>query len=128
MRRMPDSYAQLLNAAISHLEEMKARGTTYVDVSPNTLSELKNFPKRIAPKKPLLPSVAVPGINLLPVSQSIAAPISGKSQGKESLVFFDLPLEKGHSSPSPVPPLDRAAKEAAFADLRRRAMACVKCE
>src|ERR1039458_6186508 len=45
---MSGAYHQLLDAAIQHLQELKARGVQFVPVAPETLAELKRS-RRLAP-------------------------------------------------------------------------------
>jgi uracil-DNA glycosylase family 4 len=99
----PDAYTQLLDATISHLESLKSRGTRFVTVSQENLAALARTPRRA--------TVIAP-------SSSISSSSSPKTV----------------STPSPLPPPVLAtsapvseAKAAAFAELRARALACVKC-
>src|SRR5436190_8237666 len=131
MSEMPDSYTQLLDAVISQLEEMKTRGIAYVGVSPDTITGLKNVTQKPALKNAMSPGRAKEGILnasliSLRASPAGAQAVSEQLNAKENTVLSDLPLEKG-AGPA-MPSLDPAAKTAAFADLRQRAMACVKCE
>jgi len=124
---MPDAYGQLLDAVISHLEDMKARGISYVGVSAETLSELQNFPKRTKDSKPPFQAPA-PGVTPSPAPLKISsstAPVAERSVDKGKVALFDLAFEKG--APSPGPSLDPSTKATVFASLRQRAMACVKC-
>ena len=43
---MPDTYHQLLDATICHLESLRQRGVRYVDVSPESLSRLSKPAKQ----------------------------------------------------------------------------------
>jgi len=131
MSEMPDSYTQLLDAVISHLEEMKTRGIAYVGVSPDTIAGLKNVTQKPVLKNAMSPGPAKEGIlNASLISLRASPPgaraASEQLNAKENTVLSDLPLEKA-AGPA-MPSLDPAAKAAAFADLRQRAMACVKCE
>jgi len=116
---MPGDYDQLLDATIQHLEELKGRGVRHVAVAPETLAALAK-----------------------PVSQpaAIGAPNSGSAQTKfprraETVLGAPQPMAEqetllalpGETFPGQSPPLDPQAKAAAFAALRERALACVKC-
>src|SRR5690349_20868761 len=58
---MSDVYTELLDAAISHLEAMQARGVQFLSVSKRTLVELAQPPKAgPAPRKLAAPSVPPP--------------------------------------------------------------------
>jgi DNA polymerase len=106
---MSEPYHQLLDATIQHLEDLKTRGVRHVAVSQQTLRELAQ-PVRKSAVPPLAPNpqpVAAPKF-VAPVQSE--TPIGGAS---------DLsPATCGGLSPD---------KAAAFAALRDRALACVKC-
>jgi DNA polymerase len=93
----PDAYTQLLDATISHLESLKNRGTRFVSVSPENLAALAQTPRRMAAKFGVQAS-ACPPTPAPPSAIVIAAP---------------APVSE--------------AKAAAFAELRARALVCVKC-
>ena len=143
---MAGAYEQLLDATIQHLEELKSRGVRHVAVSPETLLALAQPP----PGKSQIENPAAPGaavgmartpaqpparttpatatlqraktLKPSPIAErqsSISAPIA------EQETLLALP---GETVASQGPPLDPQAKAAAFAALRERALACVKCE
>jgi uracil-DNA glycosylase family 4 len=97
-----DAYSQLLDATISHLESLKNRGVRFVSVSPENLAALARTPRRAA---------AAPAPGLRPASA--VAPATTVSSTRPPAVVVD-------TSASP-------AKVAAFAELRARALVCVKC-
>lgn len=120
---MAGAYDQLLDATIQHLENLKSRGVRHIAVTPETLQALSQPAKLAAtgsqwqgrPAAPTVPRVqtqnpkpAAPAEELLPV-----------------------PLAATSVQPArPVPqsePLDPQLKAAAFAALRERALACMKC-
>jgi DNA polymerase len=112
---MSDAYGQLLDATIQHLEDLKSRGARHVAVAPETLAALAkppatgtpaSGPARAERQKPAVPEAGAP--------QPIA----------EQTTLLALP---GETVPSQSLPLDPQAKAAAFAALRERALACVKC-
>jgi DNA polymerase len=99
---MPDDYGQLLDATIQHLEDLKSRGVRHVDVAPETLRALaqppaKSFPSQVSSVQP---------------------------QTTPELKTENLKLE---TPPPPATRLSSPEKAAAFAALRERALACVKC-
>jgi uracil-DNA glycosylase len=106
---MPDAYHQLLDATIQHLEELKSRGVRFVTVAPENLAALAQVPAR--PR---------------PVQTTAASPQQSSSSRR-----IELPREpvaaisKPAIAPSSAP--SNPAKEAAFAELRARALVCVKC-
>jgi uracil-DNA glycosylase family 4 len=106
-----DAYTQLLDAAISHLESLKSRGTRFVSVSPENLAALAQAPRRAVPAAPAPFTPA----NIVPASSPARVDPASSS-----------------ASVSPAPALVAAApvseaKAAAFAELRARALICVKC-
>ena len=115
---MPDAYGQLLDATIQHLEDLKARGVHHVAVSPDTLRALAQPPAaKSQMNKPAAPPSSVHSALRTPHS-AISAPAA------EQTTLLALP---GETVPSQSPPLDPQAKAVAFAALRERALACVKC-
>jgi len=132
MRAMPDAYTQLLDATIRHLEELQSRGVRFVPVSRETLARL-NEPRavrRLAPL-PAQTTVARPQ----PASTAVArkpapapAPLLPKPAEPtvaEMALSLGLPGEAAEAPTEPA--LSGEAKAAAFAELRTRALACVKC-
>ncbi len=118
---MSDDYRQLLDATIQHLEGLKSRGARHVAVAPETLRALAQ-PPALAPKpaaaglKPQIQTAAAPAktgpaLSLPPRKTTASAP----SEIPAAPVF------------SPAPRLAPGEKAAAFAALRDRALACVKC-
>ncbi len=107
---MPDEYAQLLDAAISHLESLKDRGVRFVSVSPENLAALAEAP-RAAAQSPSARPVTSPASKPLERAAPVAAPLSDDPASVKPVAAV----------------LSPAAKTAAFADLQARALACVKC-
>jgi DNA polymerase len=121
---MSESYRQLLDATIQHLEGLKSRGVRHVAVAPETLralslppaaaskSQIPNFKSQIQP-------TATPAVNTEPAismpPRKTAVPIQTK-----------IPAAPA-TDPALRVPLSAAEKAAAFAALRERALACVKC-
>ncbi len=94
---MSDVYTQLLDATIQHLRGLKDQGVRFVDVSPENLANLAQPPKPTASRPAPRPATPPPPSATAPTPA--APPASTVSE----------------------------AKVAAFAELRARAMACVKC-
>jgi DNA polymerase len=127
MAAMSSAYDQLLDAAIQHLEELKARGVRFVPVSPETLAALSQ-PQPTAPARSSTPPrppaplpVARPRAKPAPTPPKPIAP----PPPVEQALSLDLPGETVAAPPGPA--LSAEAKAAAFAELQQRAMACVKC-
>jgi DNA polymerase len=131
---MADAYEQLLDATIQHLEDLKSHGVRHVAVSPETLRALAQpAPQLAAPSpelrssRPVLRSSTVKGgrEEALSAKSEIRNPKSEiSSPTAEQPTLLALP---GETVPSQSPPLEPQAKAAAFAALRERALACVKC-
>jgi DNA polymerase len=107
---MPDAYGQLLDATIQHLEDLKSRGVRHVAVSPETLHALAQ-PARAEPK------ISMPTAPSSPKPAELSLALPGETQSE----IFTAP------APSPATRLSSPEKAAAFAALRERALACVKC-
>ena len=124
---MSDAYEQLLEATIQHLEGLKARGTGFVSVSPEALARLKQIPRPVAAKSQRPTPLPVP--QSVEKSSARPAPIGSKpaprNPAAEAVLPLSLPGETRAAAPAPA--LSPAAKIAAFAELRQRALACVKC-
>jgi DNA polymerase len=107
MRAMSSAYEQLLDATIQHLQGLKEQGVRQVNVTPETLAALT----QPAPRRAAAPvTIPTPIPTAIVTSPKIAPVISV-------------------APPSPPPAIRPAspAKAAAFAELRTRALACVKC-
>ena len=111
---MASAYNQLLDAAIQHLEDLKSRGACHVAVAPETLRALAqpaatrapaSGPARAERQKPAGSETGAP------------QPVAGQS------ALLALPGETSALDPRP----STLDKVAAFAALRERALACVKC-
>ena len=112
---MADAYEQLLDATIQHLEDLKSHGVRHVAVSPETLRALAQPPATGTPA-----SGPARAERQKPAGSETGAP----QPVAEQTALLALP---GETVPSQSPPLDPQAKAAAFAALRERALACVKC-
>jgi DNA polymerase len=125
---MSDAYNELLDAAIHQLRELKSQGVRYVPVTRETLAALSNAPRPMA-KQPTLaapqPKDAVPSVRTadIPVRSNANSQIAA-SPANVTPVSLNLP---GQTTPG-LPPLTPQAKSAAFAELRTRVLACIKCE
>jgi DNA polymerase len=96
---MSDGYHELLDAAIQQLQELKSQGVRFVPVSAEALAALNQSPRPAAKK------ISTPAPVIQPAPKPApAAPIAVPTLSPEA-----------------------QAKAAAFADLSRRALACVKC-
>ncbi len=99
-----DVFRPLLDASIEHLEQLRQQGVRHVAVRPETLTNLKEPPRRPA-NPPRSPELSNPSLDR---PQPPSPPPS-------------LPAL------SSTPGLDPAARAAAFEDLRQRALSCQRC-
>ena len=114
MSPMAGDYEKLLDATIQHLEDLKSRGVRHVAVAPETLRALAQPP--------------------VSRTRSLQSEISNDSNPPSAIRNFSACCRTDHLA-RPArrnrirhpPPLDPQAKAAAFAALRERALACVKC-
>ena len=111
MPAMSSAYDQLLDATIQHLESLQASGVRHVAVSPETLRALSQPAPRVAQA----PTAPIPS-----PAQQAALP-----KPVEPALPLALPTEVLVADSKPV--MNPEAKAAAFAELRARALACVKC-
>jgi DNA polymerase len=129
MPPMSAAFDQLLDATIQHLENLKTQGVRHVSISPDVLHALTQpSPRPPQPK----PTQQVPaGARPSPGSPPAFQPANRKPQSAiaqpASEMSLPLALPGEASAPATAPPLNREAKTAAFAELRERALACVKC-
>jgi DNA polymerase len=116
---MSDAYHQLLDATIQHLEDLKSRGVRHVAIEPETLRALAQSATRIAAPPPELRSSRREEAQTF---QPTAA--KPPTQNVQSLLTS---AATNTGSPVVAAPLSSEAKASAFAALRERALACVKC-
>jgi uracil-DNA glycosylase len=114
---VPDEYSQLLDATIQHLQSLKQQGVRFVPVSPENLTALAQAP---VPKNSI--AREAPPLNVGEgTASSPPSHVGGYAVPKARTV--------SQVSPAAAAPLTSSdpAKAAAFADLRARALVCVKC-
>jgi DNA polymerase len=118
---MSAAFDQLLEATIQHLEDLKAHGVRHVPVSAEALRALSQPSPQTPPPVPSGQSLAapVPVAPLAPAARRPSPPVA-----TEITLPLSSPAEAG---PAAGAALGSEAKAAAFAALRERAMACVKC-
>jgi len=112
---MSTAYHRALDAVIQHLEELQERGVQFVPVSPETLAGLQEPPPVAPPATPAPP----------PLARPFAKPAPPPSEPAEPM--FSLAPRGEPALPAASPALSSEAKAAAFAELRERALACLKC-
>lgn len=109
------AYAQLLDAAIRDLEARKAGGERFVVVAPDTLNALAAPAPRSRRPEPVEP-----------ISQPRPASAAARPAAGVATVRPVTSLAVAPGRP-PAVNLPAAEKSAAFAELRSRVLACVKC-
>src|SRR5579864_6856599 len=125
MMQMSDAYNELLDAAIHHLQELKAQGVRFIPVSAEGVAALN------AAAQPVIRRAPAPAPTTPSALKPAEAPMPARPKPVElkPAAAADSSLNSPSEAPAvSAPPLDPAAKAAAFAELRQRAMACMKCE
>ena len=127
MAAMSVGYQQLLDAAIRHLEELKAEGVNFVSLSPETLAALGPSPPQPAAVEPTVPGrPSSPPPQTKPQSPAVQ-PQSNMAAAPVSPLASKQNPDPALSASSAAAPAGRETKEAAMAELRARAMVCRKC-
>lgn len=120
---MSEVYDRLLDAAIRHLEDVQAHGVKFATVSPDTLAALRRTGGASRDARPSAVRARAGGPTLeTPQPAPPVAPVALAPPPPTAELI--LPSPSAATEPSPLSP---AAKTAAFAGLRLRALACVKC-
>ena len=129
MAAMSVGYQQLLDAAIRHLEDLKAQSVKFVSLSPETLAALGSSPRQPAAVERTIPGgPSSPPPQTKPASQSpVVQPQSNMAVSPVSPLASTQNPEPALSASSASAPAGRETKEAALAELRARAMVCRKC-
>jgi uracil-DNA glycosylase family 4 len=117
---MSSAYDQLLDASIRHLENLQARGARHVAVAPETLRALTLPPSASTGSAALNPSR--PPVSAPPARVVSKTPVIPMPPIRTAAPAVAAPV----AAPAPVISGD-PAKVAAFAELRTRVLACVKC-
>lgn len=111
---MASAYDQLLAATVSHLEDLKSKGTKYVNADPALLAQLAAERVEEKPDQKHKPSLSISASSFETVAQPIADPEPAAE------IFNDLLVD-------PSVELTPERKEAEMARIRKRAMECVNC-
>ncbi|MDB6034336.1 MAG: Phage polymerase-related protein [Verrucomicrobiales bacterium] len=122
---MSADYDQLLDATITYFEQLKAQGTRYVPVLPETLAGLS----RAAASLPQIRSQpGTPAPVTATSAKASAVLMDGVAVVPKLPPVFSPTLTLTSAAPlTPGTPLSLDAKTQAIAELRERAMVCVKC-
>ena len=113
---MSESYRQLLDATIQHLEGLKTRGVRHVAVAPETLRALA-----LPASAPVSSARFQTPPPAPPVAPKVAAPVSLAAATSKASPLY-APVESANRNPPAT-----GGKAAAFAALHERVLACVKC-
>ena len=97
---MSEPFNQLLAATIDHLQSLKGHGTRFVPLQPETLQDLNQAPRR--------PHTESQNLNVQPRTETLFKTNGGATEDTPS-------------------PSNNPSKAQAIAELRERAMQCVKC-
>jgi DNA polymerase len=132
---MSESYWQLLDATIQHLEGLKSRGVRHVAITPDTLRALAQPAKLPIAKAPApVAPVSDPAGTAFTkqTGPEASAPMSARKIISQPLTSQSLVTSAATKVEAPAPPTilhlpSSTAKAAAFDALRERAMSCVKC-
>jgi len=122
---MSDVYNELLDAAIQQLQDLKAQGVRFVPVSAEGIAALNGAPRAVTRPAPTAPVQSAPvaaEVTRRTAPAPVAAPKPPEPKPAPSIAPSLI------ETPAPVlPALSSEAKSAAFAELRERALSCVKC-
>jgi DNA polymerase len=129
MRPMSDAYLQLLAAVVQRLQHCMEQGVRFVSVSPETLAALNASPLRLSPAKTAAPPASPPPAtpSTRPATSTAASTVPKPAGAAPGAALDPSPASPGETPASPPAALNPEAKAAAFAELRQRAMACLKC-
>jgi uracil-DNA glycosylase family 4 len=108
---MPASYRELLEATIRHLDDLKSRGVRFVKITPNVLTSLAEPPRRTFAANRLDPPASA-AVSAAPLATPVDQPTGFRA------VSVQAPL---------APPVSQQTKSETMAELRARAMVCMKC-
>jgi uracil-DNA glycosylase len=128
---MPDAFGQLLDATIQHLQDLKSRGARHVAVAPETLralakpAGLPNADFRLPIEKPAPLVAKTKTVVSTPQAMPLQSKISAEPGIQSAVGNWQSAMnQSGLLTSAPVNPQEKIA---AFAALRERVLACVKC-
>ena len=119
---MSSAYDQLLDATITHLEELKSKGARNVSVTAETLRAL-TLPAAFAASRPVAAVSVAPVASVAPKPVPRPMPAMAMPKRVNTEMFS---LNKTPSNATPIVSAD-STKATAFAELQTRVLACVKC-
>lgn len=116
-----DAFQRLLEATIHHVEALQARGVRHVRVDPATLAGLGR-PARLAGAAARRPGMAAPA-----AASSSPPAIATRPSATRPSAAIPAPTPPPAVSDTLPPPLEPAAKAAAYQALRDQVLACRTC-
>src|SRR5262245_23900854 len=108
---MSASYRELLEATIRHLEDLKSRGVRFVKIMPNALTALAEPPHGTLAANRLDPPASA-AVSAAPSATPVDQPTGLRAVSVQA---------------APAPAASQQTKSEAMAELRARAMVCMKC-
>jgi uracil-DNA glycosylase len=121
---MSDAYRELLDSAIDHLQSLKRQGVRFVSVTTDSLSAITESPRPAAPKAVQSAPAATRPIQRPVTPTAPVQRLAPTIAPVEPVPTISVPAGITTITTSPLSP---DAKAAAFAELRQRVLACVKC-
>ncbi|HEX7861441.1 MAG TPA: uracil-DNA glycosylase [Verrucomicrobiae bacterium] len=123
-----DAYAELLDATINHLKDLKRQGTRYVPVSADLVKSLSSGPSRTPSQPARIEQARTPSPAPL-VQRPPATPpkFVAPADAPASAPPTKTAAPKSPNFVEPVVFSDNASKLEAFQQLRERALVCQKC-
>jgi len=121
---MSDAYNQLLEATIQHLQDLKEQGVQFVPVSPEALLGLARTKPAALPRTLFHRTSTEAPSSETPLPSAPATPLRPIATQEPS---SPAKMPVSAVPPAPAAASTAAAKSAAFAELRQRVLACVKC-
>jgi DNA polymerase len=120
---MSDAYHELLDATIQQLQELKSQGVRFVPVSMETLAALSESPRPVTKR-----TVPAPANQPAPKPAPAPPPVALKPVEIKPAATPNISFGASDATPAAAASaLSAEAKASAFAELRARALACVKC-
>lgn len=116
---MNDAYRQLLDSTIHHLESLKARGSSFVPLQPDTLASLA---------APAASAAPAPVAKTTPATLRPAAPLTSvPAKPTVAPVVPAAPISSSASAAAAILGTVPDSLDEAMAQLREKALACVRC-
>lgn len=122
---MSVDYGQLLDVTIAYFEQLKAQGTRYVSVSPETLTGLSRLAS--TPAVVRAQSVRGNGVQAVPAAAAPGTRPASPAPAAAPQALHQAQPPTSAPAAAPRATISPEEKAQAIAELRERALACVKC-